>query len=198
MDLEDRYHVLSEAYKNPTKFSIILLLTENKKMTVTEMSRHIDVSRSNLYHFVAQLVQDKILNEPEVRPKKNYVEKFYSLNFRIFESIVPEKWDEHLQKLPRDDIRGILRSFLIAQSLNLKLLAEKVKRASDDDIDRFKDALLTDEALTSYSVISAKSVGIIKEHIQDILKSLDAEGGKVEQSGTDEMSRLFILLFPFF
>lgn len=198
MDLEDQYEILSDAYKNPTKFSIIMLLMENKKMTVTEMSRHINVSRSNLYHFVAQLVNNKILNEPEVRPKKNYVEKFYSLNLKIFESVVPEGWSKHFQKLSKDDLRNILRSFLIGQSLNLKILAEKVMRAKDDDIDRLKEAMLGGEALTSYSVISGKTIERIKPQIRNILKELDNDESQSEQSGSGSAYRLLVLLLPYF
>jgi DNA-binding MarR family transcriptional regulator len=71
----DIYKILLNTLENPTKLSIVLLLSHRDKMTVTQMSKVVRVSRANLYHFVGQMVKDGLLSKPEAIVKKNYVEK---------------------------------------------------------------------------------------------------------------------------
>ena len=71
MAKQDIFANLMRTFRNPTKMSIIFLLTENGKMTVTQMAEQVNVTKANLYHFVKEMVNDGIVLRPEVRVKKN-------------------------------------------------------------------------------------------------------------------------------
>ena len=62
---QDIYSKLLKTFQNSTKMSIILLLSENGKMTVTQMAKQVDVTKANLYHFVGEMTRDGLLSKPE-------------------------------------------------------------------------------------------------------------------------------------
>jgi predicted transcriptional regulator len=64
MEKTDIYKKMLETFSNHTKMKIIMLLAENGEMTVTQMAPHLDLGRSNLYHFVRQMVNDGMLKNP--------------------------------------------------------------------------------------------------------------------------------------
>lgn len=196
MDTSEKFGLLMDAYKNNTKLSIIFLLAENERMTVTQMAQHIEVSRSNLYHYISQLVDDGLLNPPEVVPKKNYVEKFYTLNKSMFDLIQWEELEEHFKKMSAEEVRSLLRAFLLGQSFNLQLIAEKVKHVDSTQILQFKDAMLNQEAFMGYSVSHMGKHPRFKEIIKKIeeeYRALDEEGEKE----SDTIIRSLFLVMPF-
>src|SRR2546428_13740107 len=87
MSKPDIYKILLNTFENPTKLSILMLLTHHRKMTVTQMSKFVRVGKANLYHFVGQMVKDGLLTKPETLVKKNYVEKHNKLDRRFFEAL---------------------------------------------------------------------------------------------------------------
>lgn len=195
METEEKFRRLLDAYKNNTKLSIIFLLAENERMTVTQMSRHIDVSRSNLYHFVSQLVEDNVLNPPEAVPKKNYVEKYYTLNAELFGAVQLEELEKHFASLTMDEVRTLLRAFLIGQAFNFQLLAEKVKNSDDEHIGKFKDAMLRQEAFMAYSISNVGKHPKLTEY----LRKIEVELSK-DESPDDErkdLVRSLILVLPY-
>lgn len=194
---ENRYGVLSKAYMNPTKLSIILLLTEESRMTVTQMSEYINVSRSNLYHFVSQLVDDHILNEPEVVPKKNYVEKYYSLNEGMFRKEDPEEWDKLLKGASLDDLRELFSSLLMGYSLILNLAAKRISSSSDEEAEELRSWLAEETAWTaSYSVIGQKTTGRVRPILKELNNELSEEKSSEEDPGEDNLSRLLLVFLP--
>lgn len=193
----NRYEVLSNAYRNPTKFSIVLLLAEHERMTVTQMSRYISVSRSNIYHFVSQLVEDGILNEPEVVPKKNYVEKFYRLNQQLFESVDPEEWRKMLRRMKLIDLRGLLSSVLMGYSLVLSMAAERVARSSDDDIKRMMDSMLSEPTWSlSYSVVGSRTANRLRPVLRKLNDEMVQSSEPTEESKSDQLTSLLVVFMP--
>lgn len=193
----DTYEVLSAAFSNPTKMSIIMLLVENERMTVTSMAKYLDVSRSNLYHFVAQLVADGILNEPEVVPKKNYVEKYYTLNREMFASMDPDELVKQVKRLTPSEIRTLLGSVLMSYSMSLKLAADEIYQSSDEESENLKEWLLTKPAWLSYSALGESTSAIVEEHLKTLLEAL-LEGAANERTAhEEEISRFMIVFLPF-
>lgn len=196
METEEKFRKVLDSFKNNTKLSIIFLLAENESMTVTQMSEHIDVSRSNLYHFVSQLVEDGILNKPEIIPKKNYVEKYYTLNAELFGAVQWDELESHFASMSNEEVRELLRGFLIGQAFNLQMLAERVRVASDGQIEKFKEAMLKQDAFMAYSI---SQVGDHPD-FHDILKRIMEEMEKVNPEKSkkkDELVRSLILVLPY-
>ncbi len=175
MNKDERFQKLLDSYKSNTKMNIILLLAEMKKMTVTQMADHIKVSRSNLYHFVSQLVDDGILNEPEVVPKDNYVEKYYTLNESLFGAEQFEGLKESFINSNPDEIRSVLTSFLLGQAFNLKMLADKIMACGEDELMKIKESLMLGDSFLSYSVSNIGNHPNMKKLIQEIEEELERE-----------------------
>ena len=195
MKKEERLQRLMDSYMNNTKMSIILLLAEAKKMTVTQMAKHIKVSRSNLYHFVSQLVDDEILNKPEVVPKDNYVEKYYTLNESLFKE---EQWNEiekSFETLGPGEVRSILSSFLLGQSFNLKMLAEKILVSGDDELLKIKESLMSGEAFLGYSVSNIGNHPGMKKKLQGLGEEFERESA--ESHPNNPIIRYLFLALPY-
>lgn len=172
MDQPDRYEVLSRTFSNPTKFGIILLLAEHERMTATEMSKHLDVSRSNIYHFVAQLVEDGVLNEPEVVPRRNYVEKYYTLNEEMLESSDMNLWRQKIEVASLDEIRDLVSSALLGHSMNLKISAEQIKHASESDMKKLKKWLLEKRTWVTYATMRSSRTEAIDSRLSAVTEEL--------------------------
>ncbi len=93
--------VFLHALQNPTKVKVLVLLSDNEKMTVTQMASIVKVSRPNLYHVVSEMVSEGLLTGPEAKVKGNYVEKYYSLSEKAIAGEEEGKW--------RATVRGHLR-----------------------------------------------------------------------------------------
>ena len=196
MEQDSKYEALANAYRNPTKFSIIMLLAEQERMTVTQMAEYVSVSRSNLYHFVSQLVDDKILNEPEVVPKKNYVEKFYSLNEELFKSTDYDRWSGILKSKSPDEIRGLLSSVLMGYSMMLSMTANRIAQSSDAEAARLKDWLTRDMPwCTTFSLLSRTSTEFIAPAVKKLDEAL--ESNPPDQVDRTHFSRLLVVFLPF-
>ncbi len=196
MEQDDKFEVLVNSYRNPTKFSIIVILAEQGKMTVTQMSEYISVSRSNLYHFVSQLLEDGILNEPEVIPKKNYVEKFYSLNEELFKASEYERWGELLKSKSLEEIRGLSSSILLGYSMMLNMAANRFAHSSDEETAKLKDWLTSEMPWsTTYSLLSRKSTDSIAPAVKALNDTLSATSEDTEDR--QHFSRLLVVFLPF-
>lgn len=196
MDVEERFNLMFETYKNQTKMSIIFLLVEHEKMTVTEMSKYMEVSRSNLYQTVSQLVSDKILLKPEVIPKKNYVEKFYSLNPEFFASVDWAEFESQLSTMSADETRAVLKASLASQTFNLAMLTEKLSHATDDSVLKIRDAWAKQEAIILYSLHHRQNYPGVEGNLKKIVEELQK---KPEKELTEEgpVIRLMILALPY-
>lgn len=196
METEEKFRRLLDAYGNRTKLSILFLLAENERMTVTQMAKHIDVSRSNLYHFVSQLVDDQILNEPEVVPKKNYVEKYYTLNQELFSSAQWDELETQFSSMNTVEVRSLLRAYLIGQAFNLQLLAEKLEFSSDIQIEKFKQALLNKTAFLTYSVSHVGDHPGMMDKLAEAMDELEKSVPEKEHKSRDVV-RALIMVLPY-
>lgn len=194
MKTEEKFKHLLDAYSNRTKLSILFLLAENERMTVTQMSKHIDVSRSNLYHFVSQLVEGEVLNEPEVVPKKNYVEKYYSLNQELFSSSQLNELESHFSAMSAAGVRNLIRAYLIGQAFNFQLLAEKLESTSDSQIEKFKLAMLNRTAFMTYSVSHLGDNTEMIRKVGEAIEELEKATPKKDHKSKDVVRSLIMVL----
>jgi DNA-binding Lrp family transcriptional regulator len=170
MEQNQRIETLLSAISNRTKLSIITLLVRRKRMTVTQMSKLIGTTRSNLYQTVGDLVSSGIINGPEAVVNRNYVEKYYTLNESLFQELDSEVWSRRLQSLSEDQSREIVVSFLLSQSMNLQIIAQEIQMSPEKASPRIKELLMGDRILMSYGRISDATYNRFLDHEKDLIK----------------------------
>ena len=185
MSMDEKYRDVLNVLRNQTKMKIVTLLINYKKMTVTGMAKYIKTTRSNLYQIMTELVSTGIVNEPEIRPKKNYVEKYYSLNKDYF-AFQDEKIDNEIKGLPDTEFRETLASFLTAQSLNISILASSVENMALEEIREIRNQ--HEPNIMSYGTISREGALSVTTVLKKELMNTIGDNG-------DESTFLF-LLFP--
>ena len=132
----DRLEKLFDVMSSQTKSHIIALLALSGKMTVTQISKRIKTSRSNLYQAISDLQEQGFVNPPDIVVRKNYVEKYYSLNDSAFNQTTAGEMNEEFKKMSPDKLRNLMATFLLSQSLNLKVIAQEIMGVSDEDMMR--------------------------------------------------------------
>jgi DNA-binding Lrp family transcriptional regulator len=194
---KNRYEILSDVFRNPTKFRIIMLLTEQGRMTVTQMSKLISVSKSNLYHFISQMVKEGIVLEPEVIPKKNYVEKFYRLNEEMFRAEDPKEWEKVLVGASNSEIKEVVSSVLMGYSMTLSFIADRVAKSDDSEGDDLRKWLIEQTPYTlTYAVMSKKTNTKIKPILRQLWQALIESGEDKESTTNTSVSRLLVVFLP--
>jgi DNA-binding HxlR family transcriptional regulator len=196
MTEQDIYSKLLKTFQNSTKMSIILLLSENEKMTVTQMAKQVDVTKANLYHFVGEMVRDGLLSKPEVKIRRNYVEKYYSLNEAAFKLADPVVAEEKLREAKPEQYRSLLQSFLTSLGLYFRLFAEEIARADSSKLELISSAFKKQEILLHYSVIGDPAYEYeINEYKKVIKRSIEKWSKK---PSTKPRNRLIIVGLPRF
>ena len=194
---KNRYEILSEVFRNPTKFRIIMLLTEQGRMTVTQMSKLIDVSKSNLYHFISQMVKEGLVLEPDVIPKKNYVEKFYRLNEEMFRAEDPKEWEKVLVGASNSEIKEVVSSVLMGYSMTLSFIADRVAKSDESEGDNLRKWLIEQTPYTlTYAVMSKKTSTKIKPILRQLWQTLIESGEDRESTTNTSVSRLLVVFLP--
>lgn len=193
----NRYEMLTEVFRNPTKFRIILLLSEHGRMTVTDMAKLVKVSRSNLYHFIAQMVKDGIVKPPEVIPRKNYVEKFYRLNDEMFKAEEMKEWEKLLRIASPKEIKETVSSILMGYSMILSFIADRISASEGDAVEQLRNWLIEETPYTlSYAVMSKKTSSRINPILKELWKALSDETEKDDDSDSNAWSRLLLVFLP--
>ncbi len=193
----NRYEILTEVFRNPTKFRIILLLSEHGRMTVTDMAKLVKVSRSNLYHFIAQMVKDGIVKPPEVIPRKNYVEKFYRLNDEMFKAEEMKEWEKLLRIASPKEIKETVSSILMGYSMILSFIADRISASEGDAVEQLRNWLIEETPYTlSYAVMSKKTSSRINPILKELWKALSDETEKDDDSDSNAWSRLLLVFLP--
>ncbi len=187
------YRLLIDAFQSPTKLSVITILTQKGKMTVTQMSGVIGTTRSNLYQVVSELVSLGILTKPEIRAEKNYVEKYYDINRDLFENLVPENWMDAIRKMNLEDMRGLLGSFLLTQSLVLKILAEEINLATDEQMEQYRRLVQEDRLIFGYSRLTPTTYNKILNHMKGIERILSESAPTKDE---EESNTFIVVGFP--
>ena len=192
-----RYEILLEAYRNPTKFRIILLLSEHSKMTVTDMAKSVKVSRSNLYHFIAQMVKDGIVKPPEVIPRKNYVEKFYRLNEEMFKAEEIKEWEKPILSATTEEIKETVSSILMGYSMILSLIADRIAASGDDDTESLRKWLIEQTPNTiSYALITKRTSNKIDPILKELWSAFSEETKENDSKDSTAWSRLMLVYLP--
>jgi DNA-binding transcriptional ArsR family regulator len=166
MPKTDLYDKLLSVFENPTKLSILMLLSDGGKLTVTQMSKVVGVSKPNLYHFVAQMVKDAILNRPETRVKKNYVEKYYSINKDTFQAIDPAEQGRRLNSAEPKRQREFLKAWLTSLSLYFRLRAEQIEHADPVKLQRVLEAIHSERVVLEHATLSEEAFDFFLREIK--------------------------------
>jgi DNA-binding Lrp family transcriptional regulator len=172
MSKRDIYKILLNTLQNPTKLGILMLLTRQDKMTVTQMSKLVNVSKANLYHFVSQMVRDGILGKPKVLIKKNYVEKYYRLDEKFFEALDPSEQRKRLKAARPEELKTILQSTLVSIGLDFRLLAEEIAGADEKTLKQIANAVAEERITLSYSILSDKAYNHVLAELKRMNKTI--------------------------
>ncbi len=185
---------LIESFRSQSKLSIIIVLLQNGKMTATQMAKIIGTSRSNMYQSLKEMVEDGILRKPEIKVKKNYVEKYYYPNTELLDDFSLKQQEELLNKKSPEELRDYLISGINSEILRLKIIARQIEMKSDDELRRRFDSLFFDQVLFSNSWLSRKTyeymVKRIKEIFEEYYKNQETE--KKQEVGEEKHNLILI------
>jgi DNA-binding transcriptional ArsR family regulator len=188
----EEIEILLKAFRNRTKLSIISLLLMNGKMTVTQMSKYINTTRSNLYQTIKEMKNDQLVIISESKIVKNYMEKYYKLNIPIFDNVSQEKLLKEIDKLNADDIREMLISYFVSTSILLNALAEEVRKADNSELNvmksKFGSTLILSMVTLARGPLNAFS-SMYREFVKDLEK-------KSKENQEKEDNILIVTSFP--
>lgn len=175
MEQNQVIETLFSTITNRTKLAVITLLVHRRRMTVTQMSKIIGTTRSNLYQIIGEMVDSGILNQPETVVKKNYVEKYYTLNETMFTSPDSEGWKKRLSSISGDQAKELLVAFLQAQSMNLQIMAQELQLSSPETVQKIQKMFSRDMFVLSYGRISDSSYEKFVEGMKEVTKSFSED-----------------------
>ncbi|MGP6239620.1 winged helix-turn-helix domain-containing protein [Cuniculiplasma sp. SKW4] len=192
--LDDLFEILS----SQTKSQIIALLAIQGKMTVTQISKHIKTSRSNLYQSISDLQEKGFVNPPEVIVQKNYVEKYYSLNESAFNETSQSEMDDQFKRMNPEKARDIIATFLLTQSLTLRVIAQEVRNSSNEEIKKIVEEGMEGHMVASFSTLSDEH---FKKGITNLKPFLDYVGNPEnfninKKENEDSRNMILILALP--
>ncbi|WMT50217.1 MAG: winged helix-turn-helix domain-containing protein [Thermoplasmatales archaeon] len=170
---QDRLEKLFDVMSSQTKSHIIALLALSGKMTVTQISKHIKTSRSNLYQAISDLQEQGFVNPPDIVVRKNYVEKYYSLNDSAFNQTTAGEMNEEFKKMSPDKLRNLMATFLLSQSLNLKVIAQEIMSVSDEDMMRAVEDGTKSYLNLSFSTLSNDHFSMGVEKLKPFMDYVD-------------------------
>ena len=193
----DRLEKLFDVLSSQTKSHIIALLALGGKMTVTQISKHINTSRSNLYQAISDLQEQGFVNPPEIIVRRNYVEKYYSLNDSAFNGSSAGEMGEEFKKMSPDKLRNLMATFLLSQSLNLKVIAQEIIKASDEDVKKAVGDDANRHLRISFSTLSDSHYSKAVETLEPFMKYIGNPGNfSAEDSHekTDESHNMVLVM----
>lgn len=196
MPKPDAYEAMLNAISNQTKLSIVFLLSHHEKMTVTQMAKQVKVGKANLYHFVSQMVSDGMLTKPEAVVRGNYVEKYYRLNERLFESIETDKQRSRLKQASPKELQTILQSGLAALGLDLRVLAEEVAKADRAILEQIAQFVSVERITISYSILPDQAYDYFVGEFRRVYKTIEEKWGK--EKAFPKGNRVVVVALPRF
>ncbi len=185
--------ILLNAFKNKTKLQIITLLLKNGPMTVTQISKFVKTTRSNLYQTMRDLMEDGIVVLKESKVVKNYVEKFYILNMDFFESVSSTEIKDAITKLSVQDLKDLIVSYLLATSFVLRLISEEISFLDESEMQRYRELIASGKIIMSFSTISENLSRPFSEIFFNYMKEAEAK-----QKGEKDEYFLSVSMFPLF
>lgn len=197
---QERLDRLFEVLSSQTKSHIIALLAIGGKMTVTHISEHIKTSRSNLYQAISDLQEQGFVNPPEIVVRKNYVEKYYSLNDSAFNENAGGEMAEEFKKMSPDKFRNLVATFLLSQSLNLKVIAQEILNVPDEDVKRTVEDGMNSDLKLSFSSLSdrsySKGIEYLKPFIDYIGNPENFNLKDEKEKSEDEHNMILVMAIP--
>ncbi len=193
MPKHDIYKVLLNTLGNPTKLSVMMLLSRHDRMTVTQMSKLVKVTKANLYHFVNQMVRDGMLSEPEAVVNKNFVEKFYHLDEKFFKALDPEKQRKRLRASSPSELKTILQSALVSIGLDLRLIAEELSDADTNTLAKITKLVAEEKIILAYTTLSDKAYDSIVKELKEVNRSVKIDD---EVKISQQKNRVLVVALP--
>jgi len=128
---------LMRAFANPVRSALLYELTRRGECSATDFAEILDQKVSNIYYHLRILEDDSILNPPRTVVKRNYVEKYYSLNEKFLVSVNVDKqeWKRSQQELPPEERKQIAITGLNLIISILRWRVEDYKRMRSEEID---------------------------------------------------------------
>ncbi len=167
---------------------------KNGQMTVTQLSKVTNTTRPNLYRSIKELVGDGIILKPRIKVKKNYVEKYYELNLKIFDSVKTSQMMGAISRAPASDLRELIISFLFMNSLLSNIFAEQIRTAADDEIENYRRKILDGTILMSYSTLSDSSMQTFSKYFNRFIDVLENK----KKTSEKEEHALVVLSLPLY
>lgn len=192
------YDLLFKTLSNPTKASILLLLARKDRLTVTQMAKHIKVTRSNLYHFVGEMVEDGLLSKPQVVVKKNHIEKYYSQNPEFWSALTPFGQEERLKEgFSAEEGRALLQSMFMSLSLQYRIYADEFASASDKQLERIGGEFEKERLMVSLWSVADDEYDRIVASLKDLLRKAALESQKQgKHTGKPEPNIINVICLP--
>ncbi|MGC8608950.1 MAG: helix-turn-helix domain-containing protein [Thermoplasmata archaeon] len=188
---DDELTQIIKNFKNRTKLSVITLLIKGDPMTVTQLSKKIKTTRSNLYQVMKDLLRDNIIVQSGIKAEKNYVEKYYMLNVDLFEKIKNKDLMNTISKMNDSDMKELLISVLTTNSMMLNILAEDLKMATDTEFQKYRHEFENDSLIMSFSSVSSEVMKKFSRIYYNFVEDLE---NTTETEPEDHL--LFIIGFP--
>ncbi|WP_156769126.1 winged helix-turn-helix domain-containing protein [Thermoplasma volcanium] len=174
-----------------TRLMVITLIAVNGPMTVTQLSKVIKTTRSNLYQAIKEMVSDGILVQTRTVSEKNYVEKFYDINTDLFDAIKYGDIRKAIEEMDEDKLRNILYSFLRSASAILSIMAEQVNLSNKDDLDKYVDYVRKNLLIISFSTHSTKDMSKFSSMLSNFFTEIDDDNDEKKDEHL-----LYIVGFP--
>lgn len=135
------HEALITAFKNPTRTAVFYQLLRKPESTATEIAKRLSEDFDVVHYHLKHLRKLKLVQEPKIVVRRNYVEKRYSLRpdfkERLLESLEPLVAEE--KALSAKDSRNLIIALL---SVVRSIITESVKRleaASDETVKRIME-----------------------------------------------------------
>ncbi len=192
--MDKSLEILHEVYKDSTMTMVIFTLIENKTLTVTDMAGEMNMTRSNIYRSVRQLLNYGIINLDHEETVKNYVKKYYRLNEVFFKSVSYESQIKSLVDLNAESFSKVISGMLLSFSHYLKLQHDKIIKMNEAELKEIKEQLKENNAIMSIGSSSKKSARNIIDAFRKELDLDDVEN--LENSRKDESTIIMFLALP--
>lgn len=192
------YDLLFKTLSNPTKASILMLLARKNRLTVTQMAKHIKVTRSNLYHFVGEMVEDGLLSRPLVVVKKNHIEKYYSQNPEFWSALTPFGQEERLKEgFTAEEGRALLQSMFLSLSLQYRIYSDEFANASDEQLEKIGGEFERERLMVSLWSVSDEEYDRIIPSLKEVLRKAARESAELgERIGKPEPNIINVICLP--
>jgi len=165
--------LLLKNFANRTRLMILTLIIKNGPMTVTQLSKIIKTSRSNLYQIIKDMLSDGVITQVKTETNRNYVEKYYYINEDLFASVGSEDLKNALMVMDDEDLRNLMVSFLATASAIFSIMAEQVAMATPGEMNIYRDEIRDDLIIMSFSSLSRETMAKYAEMNESFLKEVE-------------------------